>query len=148
MADILWDDIVGEKTLADGGRVGDLMQVARVHVSDAVRRNEITQAQAGEVYTAMIPSAFATATKFVMEEQLISAQIDKSVADADLAAASADREYVLTLASIDKVYGFSYTLNPDGSIDRTSLVDTADGQMDYEAQLALAETRLTNRKTL
>lgn len=66
-AGINWDNLVGSKTINSGGYVGDLMEVARVHIKDAVTKNEITQAQAGEIYTAMIPSAFQTGLAFAMK---------------------------------------------------------------------------------
>ena len=62
-----WDNLVGSKTVDAGGYIGDLMTVARAHVADALSKNEITQAQAGEIYTAMIPSAFQTGLAFSMK---------------------------------------------------------------------------------
>ncbi len=62
-----WDNLVGTKTIDTGGYVGDLMTVARAHIKEAVDNNEITQAQAGEIYTAMIPSAFQTGLAFSMK---------------------------------------------------------------------------------
>lgn len=64
---INWDNLVGSKTIAAGGYIGDLMTVARAHVQDALTKNEITQAQAGEIYTAMIPSAFQTGLAYSMK---------------------------------------------------------------------------------
>ena len=66
-SDINWTKLVGEKSLTDGGYTGDLMLTARAHIADAVKNNEITQAQAGEIYTAMIPSAFQTALAFALK---------------------------------------------------------------------------------
>jgi len=63
-----WDKLVGAKTLTDGGYVSDLMTVARAHVADAIKKNEITQAQAGEVYTALLPSAMQNALEFLMRK--------------------------------------------------------------------------------
>lgn len=62
-----WINTVGEKTLESGGYVGSLMTIARVHIDDALRKNHITQAQAGEIYTAMIPSAFETGLAYAMK---------------------------------------------------------------------------------
>ena len=81
MADILWSDIVGEKTIEDGGFVSDLLSVARAHVDDALKKNRLTQSQAGEIYTAMIPSAFQNAINFGMTEQLVEAQIEAAEED-------------------------------------------------------------------
>ena len=134
-ADIIWSDVVGAGTLADGGHIGDLLKIARAHVDDAVRQNRLTQKDARQVYTAMIPAAIQNAMKFVMDEQLLESQIDKSVADAKAAKASADNEYAKMLAEIDKVYGFSYALDANDELVRSSLVDTADGKLDYDRDL-------------
>ena len=67
MANKNWDNLIGSKTIAAGGYVGDLMAVARVHIKDALDKNEITQEQAGEIYTAMIPSAFQTGLAYAMK---------------------------------------------------------------------------------
>lgn len=64
MANVNWDNLVGSKTISAGGYIGDLMTVARAHIQDALLKNEITQEQAGEIYTAMIPSAFQTGLAF------------------------------------------------------------------------------------
>lgn len=73
--DIEWGVIVGEKTLEDGGYVGDLMTVAREHINSAKSKGELTAQEAGEVYAAMIPAAFNAGLKFGMEKSLVEAQI-------------------------------------------------------------------------
>lgn len=67
MSDINWNNLVGSKTIETGGYIGDLMAVARAHINDAVTKNEITQEQAGEIYTAMVPSAFQTGLAYSMK---------------------------------------------------------------------------------
>ena len=67
MADTNWTNLTGQKSLEVGGYIGDLMTVARAHIADAVASQEITQAQAGEVYSAMIPSAFQTGLAYAMK---------------------------------------------------------------------------------
>lgn len=68
MANTNWKALTGDKTLINGGYVSDLMTVARAHVADAITKNEITQAQAGEVYTALLPAAMQTALTFLVKE--------------------------------------------------------------------------------
>ena len=80
MAVINWSDIVGSSTIADGGYVGDLLTLARAHVNDALIKNEITQAEAGQVYTAMIPAAFQNGIGFAMQDELTEKKIDGEVA--------------------------------------------------------------------
>ena len=79
-----WDSVVADKTVDNGGFVGDLMKTARAHISDAVSKNEITQAQAGEVYTAMIPAAFQAGLEFALKEQVTEAQAAKVEAETSL----------------------------------------------------------------
>ena len=62
-----WEHLTGKQTLENGGYVGDLMTLARAHIDDAVSKNRITRDQAGEVYTAMIPSAFQTGLAYSMK---------------------------------------------------------------------------------
>ena len=67
MADADWDTIVSEKSINDGGFVGDLLTLARAHIDDAVTNNEITQEQAGMIYTEMIPSAFKEGINYFLQ---------------------------------------------------------------------------------
>lgn len=75
MADILWSDVVGTGTVDDGGYVGDLLKLARAHVTAAITANEITQSEAGKIYTAMIPAAMQNGIGFAMQEELTEAKI-------------------------------------------------------------------------
>ena len=139
--DILWSDIVGTaQTIDDGGYAGDLMKLAGAHINEAVTSGRLAQDAAGQVYTNMIPAAFQSAIKFGMEEHLLEANTDKAIADAAGSLSAADNEYAKMLAEIDKVYGFSYTLDVDSNIVRSSLVDTADGRFDWETAEVLAST--------
>lgn len=75
IATLDWANIVGAGTLLDGGYVGDLMTIARAHVEDAMQKSQITQAQAGEIYTAMIPSAYQHGMQFEMNKELTEEKI-------------------------------------------------------------------------
>lgn len=135
MADILWSDVVGAGTIADGGKVGDLLTLAMAHIANEMNENRLTQENAGQVYSALIPAAFQHAMNFTLQEQLTEAQIEKGIQEAAIAKAQADKEYALMLASIDKVYGFDYALDANYDVIRSSLTDTADGKIDYETML-------------
>jgi len=63
-----WKKIVGKKTIKDGGYVGDMMTVARIHINDAKRIGNITQSEAGAIYTNMISAAFQYAVQYAMGE--------------------------------------------------------------------------------
>lgn len=53
--------------------------------------------------------------------------------------AEADTTYVKMLATIDKEMGYSYTLDANEDVIRSSLSDTADGMIDYERELKQAQ---------
>ena len=78
---INWSDLVGLSTVKDGGYIGDLLTLARAHVDEAVTDNELTQEQAGTIYTSMIPSAFQHGLNFGLQKQLSEAQVDKLIFD-------------------------------------------------------------------
>lgn len=150
-ADIVWEDVVGSGTVEDGGHVGDLLKIARAHVDEAVRQNRLTQKDAGQVYTAMIPAALQSALKFVMDEKLLESQIDKSTADAESAKTKALTEEALQIATIKKVYGYDFTLDSTGKLDVTSLTSNGEGKMDYDnaqvkEQTLLVKEQINNAK--
>lgn len=73
------------------------------------------------------------------DNALKQAQIDVATKEVDLksqqialAKAQADREYVITLATVDKELGYTYTLDVEDNIVRSSLSDSATGKIDYE----------------
>ena len=71
-----WDSVVGvTHTIADGGKVGDLLTIARKHVDDAVSKSRLTQKEAGQIYTSMIPAAFQYAMEFTLKEKEAEAQV-------------------------------------------------------------------------
>ena len=84
-ATVEWTDLI---TLSEDGEdptgyVNDLMEVARYHISKAYEANEITQAEVGQAYVAMIPAAFQTGLEFVMKKDLIEAQANEQLTDTD-----------------------------------------------------------------
>ena len=66
---ISFDNVTVSK-IDGSGYFDRLMTTLRLHVNDAVTNNEITQAEAGAVYTGVIPSLINEAVKFEMAEQL------------------------------------------------------------------------------
>lgn len=68
--DITLTDVIGTGTIDDGGYVGGLLKLARAHVAEAITNNELTQSEAGAVYTAMIPAAMQSGIEFAMQEAL------------------------------------------------------------------------------
>ena len=105
-----WPPIVGEKTLADGGHVGDLLELARVHLEDAKRKGELREQDAGAAYTAAILEAFKTAVTFElaysksqMEVCFLKAQIDKLVCDCNNDTKRTDSQILVDAAQISKL---------------------------------------------
>lgn len=66
---LVWSDVVGDGTLANGGYVGDLMEVARAHIDESVRLNRLKQDEAGQVYASMIENAIQTGIKYAIDEE-------------------------------------------------------------------------------
>ena len=69
-----WDRVVGDKTIENGGKVGDLMLLTRAHIKDAKKKGEITEKTAGDVYSTMIAEAMRNAITF--ELGLYKAQLE------------------------------------------------------------------------
>ena len=66
---LVWEDIVGDSTLDNGGYVGDLMKVARAHIDESVRLNRLKQDDAGQVYASMIENAIQTGVKYSVDKE-------------------------------------------------------------------------------
>jgi len=105
-----WDSVVGEKTLEDGGKVGDLLLLTRAHLKDAKRKGEVTERMAGEVYSAAITEAIRSAITFELgapkarvETCLLKAQIDAIRSGITRDDCKAEAECGLTKAQTDKV---------------------------------------------
>jgi len=131
MADILWSDIVGDKTITAGGFMGDLLTIARVHVDKAVDDNRLTQTQAGEIYTAMIPAAMQEAVRFVLDEKLKEAQITDTAANTAIREAELVAKRNLTEAELEKQWGYNVTRDPN--TDELVLGDTTGvGKIDVD----------------
>jgi len=105
-----WPPIVGNKTLEDGGRVGDLLTIARVHLQDAKKRGELREQDSGEAYSAAILEAFKSAimfelsyTKSQLDTCLLKAQIDKLICDCNNDTKRTDSQVSLNLAQESKL---------------------------------------------
>ena len=85
MADnIQFENIVGQKMLDNGGYFGDLMSVLGAHIGDAIDNQRITQAEAGQIYTGVIPGMIQQAVQFELGHELGEEQIRKAVAETKL----------------------------------------------------------------
>ena len=142
--DIQWSSVVGDKTIANGGYVGDLLTLARAHVEAAVLNNELTREAAGEIYTAMIPSAFQNGIGFAMQEGITESKVALTEAQKDLAVRQAkgfddDAKQKLLKQTLDS-WSVAYSVAQDAnSIPDTIKVDTID-QITKNAMDALGIT--------
>jgi len=199
-----WEEIVGDKTIDDGGYFGDLLQVTRVHLEDAKNKGELREEDSGVAYSTAIMESMKNAIAYgttvdksnlelcylraqidklecdctnetalnnakieliaeqtetedkqnmvdgVLDNQIAKIQADVIIAQEDvkIRKAEADKSYVEMLANIDKVYGFSYTLDQDGNIIREDLIDTQDGKMDYENIMTEKQSELVAQQVL
>ena len=129
--EIEWVDVVGSATIADGGYVGDLLTIARAHVDDAVQSNRLTNAQAGEIYTAMIPAAFQNGIGFAMQEGITESKVALTEAQTALAIRQAkgfddDAKQKLLKQTLDS-WSVAYSVAQDAnSIPDTIKVNTID----------------------
>lgn len=67
---IHWDSIVGNKTLEDGGYFGDLMTLGRAHIEKSKDNGELTEQDAGQVYSALMTTAIQQSINFELTEDL------------------------------------------------------------------------------
>ena len=188
-----WSNVVGDKTIDDGGFFGDLLHLTRVHLEDSKNKGELREADAGVAYSAAIMESMKEAIKFELNEKknqlelcFLQAQIDKlradiindeciakatcalkaaetllvgekiesenkhneddgiydqqvykMKADVEIAKTQVALEQANSIAQIDKVLGYEYTLDEDGNIVIGE--DSEDGKMDAEVELIEAQ---------
>jgi len=98
MANIEWDNIVGEITLEKGGHVGDLLRLALIHLQAARDENQLSEGQVGEVYAGTINAAIAQGIQYEMTKDANLAMAQKAEAEAKVAVKDAlvseDDEYL------------------------------------------------------
>jgi len=70
------DELVGSKTLSDGGVLGDLLELLRVHVNDMINRSELDRTTAGQVYSSLIQTALTGSLDWVFRTNEVK-QADK-----------------------------------------------------------------------
>jgi len=86
-----WINIVGSKKIDNGGMFGDLLQVARAHIEDGKQKGELTEQQAGNIYSQFMIQALAQVmqfelnrTKTLADISLVNEQIKEVQANTDL----------------------------------------------------------------
>jgi hypothetical protein len=64
---VSFKEVVGSKTLEDGGFFGSLLKVSREHINDSKAKGELTETAAGEVYAQALISAMKESVMFALE---------------------------------------------------------------------------------
>ena len=77
MAELINIANVTEADLNGDGSFDRLMKAVRLHINDAVAKNEITQSEAGQIYTNVIPSIIQFSIEFELKKQLTNMQIQQ-----------------------------------------------------------------------
>jgi len=72
---ISFKEVVGSKTLKDGGIFGDLLSVVRTNIEDAKMKGELTEGAAGEVMAQGIVAAMREAVNFALQHGKIQKEI-------------------------------------------------------------------------
>jgi hypothetical protein len=70
-------DLIGSATLSDGGVYGDMLRLIRLHINDAKDNNELTESNAGEVYSNMMSAALSASIDFLFK-RVESKRLDKA----------------------------------------------------------------------
>ena len=83
-----WENVVGDKSLTNGGYIGDILTLTRTHIEEAKANGELTEEDAGKAYSTAIIESVKEAITFELQEGksklelcFLQAQIDKIAAD-------------------------------------------------------------------
>jgi len=119
--DVTWAGLVGDATLTNGGRIGDLLTIGFAHVVREQSNGRLTQAEAGKIYTSLIPQAFNTALAYVNDRDKL------------------ELERIMTHVRVEKEYGYDVSINAtDGSL--VLGLNNNNGKVDYEKDDILQTT--------
>ena len=97
--DIDISKLVGNMTLQDGGVLGKLLRLLRVHMNDMQDRNELTESITGEIYSNLIGQAMAGSMDFLFKN------IEIKQADRERSLAMIEQLYKIEASklSVDKM---------------------------------------------
>ena len=96
-----WDAIVGQKTLLDGGHVGDLLTITRAHLEDAKANGELREEDAGNAYAQAIMHSVTEAIKFELEQPKAALELCYLQAQADKLRCDCDNDTLRTTSQIE-----------------------------------------------
>ncbi len=122
---------ITEGKLDGNGAFDVLMKSLRLHVTDAVQNNEITQAEAGAVYTGVIPSVIQQAVQYALSKDLAEKNVDAKQAQIDGltqdVAKKTEDNAVLTATRTDRIAQVAAALAKTKA--ETSYVDEQETQL-------------------
>ena len=81
---IVWDNIVGNKTVDDGGYVGDLMELGLAHIGKALDDGRLLQSEAGVAYVQLIQSSYEQAIAFELLKELREGEVEQKDVEIEL----------------------------------------------------------------
>lgn len=76
-------EVVGSKTVKDGGIFGDLLAVARANIEDSKKKSELTESAAGEVYAQAIVAAMKESVSYSLAHGKVQKDIALVVAQTE-----------------------------------------------------------------
>jgi hypothetical protein len=97
-----WYNIVGDKTLVNGGFIGDLLKLGRAHIKEAKLKGEVTNQEAGVIYASLMTASIKEAVSYGLN-------IGQSLAKARSEEAKSINERIVSGYAIDGV-------TPEGDI--------------------------------
>ena len=76
---------VTELTLDGNGSFDKLMRAVRLHINDAIQKQEISQSEAGQIYVNVIPSIIQEAVRFEMQKDILNEQLSQEKLKTEIA---------------------------------------------------------------
>ena len=155
-----WKNIVGNKTLQDGGYFGDLMSLGRLHIEESLGRGELTHAEAGQVYSTLVQNSIQQAINFELNDAkveqeicFLNAQKDWQVEKTEIDRCLADSECALNAKKgelIDEQIQTEDLKNrPDGLLENEIIKMRADAEVaQQQVEIAKAQVALEEAKAI
>lgn len=96
-----WSNIVGDKTLENGGFFGDLLAVTRIHLEAAKNNGELREEDAGTAYATAIMESMKNAIHFELNEGKSQVELCFLQAQADKLRCDCENDTLLTASKIE-----------------------------------------------
>jgi len=121
VATIQWSDIIGSKSLQDGGYVGDLLELTLTHLERVRDSGQITDQILGTVYASAIGNALQEGIAFASskaqkEAEASGASVQKDILDVELTTKTNQRD----ITAVDK----AITEDPDYKLNKLAVIQS------------------------